>query len=288
MFVPLLKNETLKLRHRSVLWIELGIMALAVAGIFTMLYVVSQVNVMPAEERALIEQLAVWPGSIMMSISMAASQNLGGLLIIVLTSLVVAQEYQWQTLTLDIRQGASRPLIILSKLLILLVAALLITAVPLIVGTGVSALTTIGITGSLDASLIDPAQVALSVVRTAYTLLPFMALSFLVAVVTRSVAGSIGVGLGYLLFVEGIAAELMLLVGGVLADIAKFMPGQMAKAIIAENDAIMAAAVSTSEGAAGLVDNLLDPGAAAIGVAVYTVLFIGLAIWQFTRQDLTV
>jgi ABC-2 type transport system permease protein len=282
MFAPMLKIEFKKLFRRRLLWVEMAVLAIMVAGFFTALFLMHEAGVLPEDLEA-IEDVIAWPDSLITSLGFASGQSLGGLLVVILVSMVVAQEYNWDTMSLWLRQGVGRRTVLAAKFVVLLVSVVLLTLAPLVVGGILSALMTPSIAGELDMSQVDFAEVGLSALRTAYTLVPYLGLTFLFAVLTRSLAFSIGVGVGYALVIEGVISQLMMLVGGVPAKIAMWLPGQMAAAISQLNQSIFVADGEEAD----FVLEYLDPNIAAIGIAVYAAVFIGIAFWRFQKQDLT-
>ena len=125
-------------------------------------------------------------------------------------------------------------------------------------------------------------QLALSVLGTAYTLLPYIGLTFLVAILTRSTAAAIAAGLAYALVVEYLAAQLLGLAGGLWAGIARHLPGSLAAALLQTNQRLVEIDLGS-----GVEAGLPDPWAAAGGIALYTIAFVGLSLWAFRRQNLT-
>lgn len=213
MFSNLLAVETRKLMKRPMLWIELGMMALFVVLIFTMLYVVSQQAAFQANAPASAAGLATalrWPRGLLEAMNLASGNGLGGLLLIVLAGAGVAQDCSWRTLHLLVGRGAPRATLLLAKFVALLIPVLLVVAVALISGGAITALFSLHLDGSLHAEQVQLGQVALDGLRIAYTLLPYVGLAFLLAVISRSVAVAIGGALAYTLLLEGVLAQLLM------------------------------------------------------------------------------
>jgi ABC-type transport system involved in multi-copper enzyme maturation permease subunit len=117
---------------------------------------------------------------------------------------------------------------------------------------------------------VDWGQVALNILRTAYTLLPYAAFAFLLAIASRSTVVAIGVSLAYTLLVEDVLMQLLGLVGGTWATIGQYLPAGLGNSL---------ASINQAEG--------VSMETAVIGIALYTLLFVGLAVLAFQRQDLT-
>jgi hypothetical protein len=147
----------------------------------------------------------------------------------------------------------------------MLVPILLFVLTPLVIGGGLTAIFTLQIDKSLPIDQINWWHLMMSVLRTAYTLLPYAAMTFMLAIVTRSTAAAIGVGLAYTLLVEGVAAQIFALLGGIMRDIVVYLPGSLAEGLLKLN---------------------LAPVPSAIGIALWTIFFFGIAILVFRRQDL--
>jgi hypothetical protein len=93
---------------------------------------------------------------------------------------------------------------------------------------------------------------------------------------------AIGGGLAYSLLLEGLFIQLLALVGGKLADVGLYLPAGLARSLL-ESNAGLTVEVG---GATAPLATGLAPEVAAIGIALYTLLFMGLAMLAFQRQDL--
>jgi ABC-type transport system involved in multi-copper enzyme maturation permease subunit len=288
MFAAMCRIETHKLYRRKVLWLMLaalaGLIVLSVGGAFVMI----AAGFFDASSG--VAALFLWPDALGFGLNLASNQSLGALLVMVLAAVLIAQEYDWQGHALWLRQGASRNAVLGAKVVVLLGSVALIVAAALLVGSLASGLSTWALRGELSLARVDVAQVGLSALRTAYTLLPYAALAVLFAVWTRSLAASIALGIGYTFLVEGLFSQLLRLVGGLPGRIALYLPGQMATAVMQLNQGMIAgpdAEVQAGNEMAQRMFSYLSPKVAALGIAVYVALFVGLAFWRFRRQDLT-
>jgi ABC-type transport system involved in multi-copper enzyme maturation permease subunit len=286
MFVNAFQMELTKIRHRTMTRVLFGMLALFVAGMYMVLYVVLQSSLSdPGASPGTIESLRSilsWPHSFSTLLGLVSGGALGGMLLIILTGAMTAQEYTWRTAHLWLSRGLPRSTFLLGKYAALAVVALLVVLTPLLVGTPLTAWTTHQLTGSLSLDGLDVAQLALSILRTAYTLLPYIALTVLVAVLTRSTAAAIAVGLAYTLLVESILVQILSLGGGIWAKMAAYVPGSLAEALLQANHSMLRVDLQGSTGAA-----LTGGWAAALGLTLYTAAFLGLALLAFRRQNLT-
>ena len=283
MFAPMVKTEFKKLARRKLLWIEMIVLGGLIVMFFGSLFALHESGLL-TEDTSEVSDVIAWPDGLITALGFASGRGLGGLLVVILVSVVVAQEYDWGTIGLWLHQGISRRTVLAAKFAVLLVAAVLLTLAPLVIGGLFSAAITPSIVGELDLSQANFGELVLSVLRTAYSLVPYIALTFLFAVLTRSMAFSIGVGVGYALVIEGVVSQLMILVGGLPEKIAMWLPGLMAGSLSELNQQIV---LSVNGEEREFIVEYLDPNLAAVGIAVYTVIFLGLAFWRFQKQDIS-
>ena len=288
MFWNTLRNENTKLLKRSLLWIELALFAGLVLLAQLVFYLVLQNNLggeaaLP-DAQAQLRHMVTWPGALLNVLGFASGNAIGGLLLIILTGAVTAQEYSWRTLHLWLSRGVPRPVLLGARFAGLLLPALLITLTPLLVGGLLSAFFTLQLDGALPLDQVSFIQLGLSLLRTAYTLLPYAALAFLLAVATRSVVVAVGGGLAFALLVEGILIQVLALLGGSLAQIGRYLPAGLSNGLLSLNRAVV---VTLEVNGRQAQLSSLEPLPAAIGIALWTLLFVTLAFSIFRRQDLT-
>lgn len=289
MFWNMFRIEQSKLFKRRLFWIELALLALLIVSIYAILYAVRFDAGTTAESLADIDSYLTWPDSLISILSVASGNNLGGLIIVVLVGAMVAQEHTWNTISLWLSHGTPRPVLIGAKFAAMFLAVLLVALATLLVGGTISAILTIIIRGGLEPSMIDFGQLVLSVLRTAYTLLPYGGLAFFLAIATRSTLVTLGGSLTYTLFIEGIVVQLLSLFSSTVALIGQYLPNMLAQSVMTLNEAVAIGGVELQVGAEGavLTQQLLEPGTAALIIGIYTLVFLGLSLWVFQRQDLT-
>jgi ABC-type transport system involved in multi-copper enzyme maturation permease subunit len=289
MFMNTLSIENKKILKRRMLWIELGLLAALIIFLYVIIYATMQTSSEMAagtEARQVVQDIIVWPGAVLNALSFGGGNSLGGLLAIVLIGAITAQEYTWRTMHLWLSRGIPRPVLMGAKIVALLLPIFLFVVTPLLIGGGLTAIFTLQIDKSLPVGQINWWHLALSVLRTAYSLLPYAALTFMLAIVTRSTAAAIGIGLAYSLLVESIASAVFPLLGGIFEKIVVYMPGSLAEGVLKLNESAMVGKLVSAGDGMGPI-KYLDPVPAAIGIAVWTLLFIGLAVWSFQRQDMS-
>ncbi len=283
MFARMVQIENTKLFKSRLFWVELAILAGLVVLLFGGMFALSQV--LPDE--ALEAQVAAamyWPASLNTAMGLASSGGLGGLLIMVLASVLVAHGYSHRTFSLWLGRGMPRPVVLLAQFAVLALAAALLVATATVVGGLVSVLITLGAEGSLTFDAVNYVQLGLSILRTTFTLLPYVAMTMLFAVLTRSAAGTLGLSVGYALLIESVLTQVLLFAGETGRAVVKFVPATLAASVNSLNNSTLVTV--TVNGQAPQIP-MLDPVPAAIGLALYTLVFLGLAVWQFRRQDLT-
>jgi ABC-type transport system involved in multi-copper enzyme maturation permease subunit len=289
MFWNTLSVENTKNLKRRMLWIELGILAVLIIVLYTIIYATlqtSSVTGMDNEARQEVSSIITWPGALLNSLSFGSGSSLGGLLVMVLIGAATAQEYTWRTMHLWLSRGIPRPVLMGAKFVAMLVPIFLFVVTPLLIGGGLTAIFTLHIDKSLPLSQINWWHLTMSVLRTAYTLLPYAAMTFMLAIVTRSTAAAIGIGVAYTLLVEGVAATVFTLLGGVLRDIVVYLPGSLADGLLKLNSTAMAGQTVFSGDGTGMI-KYLDPVPSAIGLGLWTLLFLVVAVWSFCRQDMS-
>lgn len=283
MFWQIVSTEHTKIFKRAIFWVEVAVALALVAALYLIMYNIGRPGVnnpMPAEDVAEIEAILTWPSALTGLVDMAAGPSLGGIVMVILAGAVMAQEYTWNTLQLWLSRGVSRTLFIGAKFIALLVPMLILVLAVVMVGGVLTALFTIQITGSLPIGQVNWLDLLLQSGKVAYTLLPYAALAFFLAVLSRSTIVAVGGGLTYVLAGEGIALQLLALAGGGWAQIGRYLPSGLAQAVQESNAGLVI-------GDADSLDALqyLEPAQAAIGIALYALLFVGLSILIFRRQD---
>jgi ABC-2 type transport system permease protein len=277
MFWNLLSIEHTKNFRRYTLRIEM----IFLCAFLVLAYIVNGIELIQLQSGDTVYQPAVealkadmvWPQYL--TICANFSTMFGGLLVIILVGAMTAQEYSWRTVSLQVGHGAPRLMLLTAKLVSFILPIFCLVVSPLVVGGIISAIATYYFHIGINLSQVDFPNLALIVIGIAYSLLPQAAFTFLLAVLTRSTAAAIGIGMGYFQILENILAVILLSLGGVGERIAYHLPGVMANninSIIQKNPSLIAPST--------------DLPAAVLGVAVYSLVFFLLAALIFYRQDL--
>ncbi len=282
MFWNILSLEHTKIFRRRMFWVELALVALLVVGLDIGLFAFYHLTpsadgpALPPEAVAQIKSTLVWPTALPSMLVLVGRTGLSTLLVITLVGAATAQDYTWRTMPLWLSRGASRPALLWAKFGALLVPTLLIVLAPLAASAVPTALFSWLMDGSLHLDQLNPGGLALSVLCLTLSLLPYAGLAFLLAIATRSTVAVIGGGLAYTLIVENLLAQILSLFGGWVARAMQYLPGGLSNVLL-----------TLGQGGPQAASGGLTPEAAAIGLGLYTLLFCGLALLIFRRQDLT-
>jgi ABC-2 type transport system permease protein len=280
------RMEWTKVFRRRMTWVLVGILVLLLAGLYLTIYAVAQEALAdPEASPGMVENLQgmlCWPQAFTSLLGLTGGAGLGGLMLVVLAGAMTAQEYSWRTTHLWLSRGLPRSAFLIAKYATLVVAALLVVLAAVLVASPLTAWFTQQLTGSLNLADLDLVEMGLSILRTAYTILPYVSLTFLVAILTRSTAAAIAAGLAYALVLENVVVQLLGLSGGIWAEVARYAPGSLAAALMQTNLRLVEVDLGS-----GVNAGLPSPWAAAGGIALYIAASLGLSLWAFRRQNLT-
>jgi ABC-type transport system involved in multi-copper enzyme maturation permease subunit len=281
MLIKMLAVERKKLLEGRLFWGALAVLLAIGASVFFFMFTTRNSGSFSVEERLEVTVAVTWPQSLFGALLMVA--QLGAPILLALVGALVAQEYGWRTVALWLSHGVPRATVLLARFLCVLGAVLAATAALFLVIAAMSAWFTILIYGALDVSSVNFWEALLGIMRTTYTLTPYIGLVFLGGVLTRSIVGAIGSGVLFVLIVEPVMIEIMGALGGSFLTLRMFLPDMLATSVFQLNTAIATVPFPT-----GMEDapELLGAGPAAVLIALYTVVLLGCSIWIFRRQDL--
>lgn len=288
--LPLFRSELFRLRRRWMPWIMLLAVVVLAFVLYFVIYASVQVQIQalqngapsttngpPQTEAQLREELQMLRPSQVMSFGISLVSGSGNVLLILLTASVFGNEFNWGTLRVILALGAGRERFLGAKYVVLLLYATVLTVVGVLAALLGSEI--VSSIASLDRSV--PAdfatQLALNSGRTVFAFLPYIALAALIAVWAKSGGAGIGIGL-VVYFAEGIVMSLLVAFNKDYATIANYGLSRNVAAI---------QSLSRPQAGGFIVDSLPDPGHAAIVLLVYTLVFVGLAIWVFRTRDVT-
>jgi ABC-type transport system involved in multi-copper enzyme maturation permease subunit len=284
MFWNILINENIKILRRRLFWVEIILLVLIVVGILLALFITVETerngSGLLSEERRMLLETLTWPEAWNNVIRLAGWDGFGPVFLIILVGAVTAQEYTWRTLHLPLSRGISRPMLLMAKFAVLLIAGALIVLTVLVAGGITTAIFSTLINGSLNLRQLDMLHMSLSIVRATYTLLPYGCLALFLAVASRSTVVAISGGLVFTLVLENLIISGAGMLGERFANLVLYLPGGLANSLLALNNASLGMG-NTSE------MTIVSPLHAVIGIAAWAVLFLILSLVVFQRQDLT-
>jgi ABC-type transport system involved in multi-copper enzyme maturation permease subunit len=198
-----------------------------------------------------------------------------GALALIFGVLVAGSEYGWETWKTVLAQGTSRSAVYGAKLVTLAVGVLVLVVALFAASAGASALVAV----LQDQPLHWPAVSEVLKGLGAGWLITMMwgTLGVALAVVFRSVALPIGLGLVWLLAVQNLLTSIAAPLLTWIAEAQKGLPGPNAGALVAG-----LGASTTTPG----VSQLVGSGQAALVVAGYLLVFGGVGGWLLQRRDI--
>ena len=219
----------------------------------------------------------------------AITQSMGAFLLVVLAGSVIGAEYAWGTVRTNIMRGMGRSKYLLSKLIAILLLTLMGLVIAFIFGFIFSIGTTLLIDGTIDwgflGGLYIPRVLAMFG-RTWFVLAIPISMTAMVAILARSSAVAIGVGIAYPI-AEGIIVGILAGVTGWGETLQEYTIGYNMSAVMALN--------ALEEGYSNVGVHFGDsPGETfpafwrtASLLAAYGLAFLVVAFYSFRKRDLT-
>ncbi len=205
--------------------------------------------------------------------------SVGPLLIMVLAASVIGSEYGWGTLRNVLTRGTGRWQLLSAKLLLLLRLCsdvLIIIALFAVVSSFIAAVIPPNETGELA----DPGEwldIVVEYLKIVYSLLPFIALSVFLTVLTSSTAVGIAVSIGYYL-VEAILSPILNL-NDTLSNVTDYL-------LVASVNTWNATALVEVEVASVSGEQSSDALQAFLVILVYTAVLLAASFYIFMRRDI--
>lgn len=290
-----LRSEIHRLRRRWMPWILLGIVV-GMAFIFYELIYVSVNAQLQLLRSGTAPANAVGPGGTEESIRLLEETltqvrprfiagfgvelvaALGSVMLIVFAASHMGTEFGWGTLRTLLASGLGRDAFLATKLLSLVLFALVFAALGILATIAASFL--VSTQAGYDTSGFDAASVLSAAWRTAYAYLPYLALASLIALFSRSSGAGIAAGL-VIYFSEGIVVQLLIAFNRDFATI-----GDLGISRNVSSLSRISVTVAGSNAQNSAVP-LPDQTQAAIVLAAWTVLFVVLAFWRLRTRDVT-
>ena len=274
-----LAAEWIKFSRRPSSWIlTLAMLAVVVGVGYFLLYLVfhftpTSPNFPEAARKALLRVL--YPDRFVLNV-LNEFTGVGGAMVLILGSLSLGSEYGWSTLKTALTQKPGRLTFMAAKLLLL--ALVVIAFVALLLAAGAAASFAAAVLDGIRVAWPPASEVLRGLAAGSLILAVWCGLGLCLAAVFRSNALPIGVGLVYMLLVEGI-------LGGfgqvdAVRSIQRVLPGANAGALIASFGAVSVPGSAVPKAVAG-------PEQAALVLAGYLVVFLAVAVALVWRRDVT-
>lgn len=268
------QSELFRLRKRPQTWVMPVLTVGFIAIFYTILFLVYQFG--PESDRPDMRESAMV--SNIFENGMQMFGFFGGILMIIVASSLIGSEYSWNTLRPLVARASSRSGLLTAKWI--LVA--LYTMFMVIVGIVGSVVVSLIASPFMDASISLPADLlddfVVGAIRWFVASIPYTALAFATALITRSNAAGIAIGIG-ISFVEPLIFNLLSFLAGVFDTAQEFG--------IAWNVQQLANISTQDDG------GFMDPVAAsqvwqsAGIIAVYVAIFVAVSYVVFNRRDIT-
>jgi len=264
----LLRSEIFRLRKRPQAWILALIMVLAVGAFYVALAIAASVIADPASTEESLKLPNIFENG------MQIATLLGYILTVVLASGLIGNEYSWNTIRPLLARARTRSALLSAKWVTVLLYSVGLFLVGFIATIVFSAVTSSIVGGfeSVDGAMIGDWTVAFG--RTLVSQLPYAALAFALALITRSNAVGIAVGIG-LGFLEPAIWGLLGLVTSAFDEVRKFGLEYPSTLLFNMNS--------------GLGDNASSGEAwrAVATLGVWVAIMVGATYYFFNKRDVT-
>lgn len=267
--------ELLKLRKRPATWVLGVVLTVGVIffGYFVTYMIGAGVEDAPPEARQLLE--TTYPENVLSNVLLQLTGSGGGAVALILGALAVGSEYSWETLKFSLSQRPGRTHFLAGKLLAVGVGLALFVAILFAVG----AVSSYVVAGIKDVPVDWPpvVDVAKALGVGWLILAVFAMLGTFLAVLFRGSALAIGLGLVYLLVLEGLILNLPTQ-NETLLNIREVLPGKNAFDLAQAFGEVPA--VFSPPGA-----EAVEPTQAALVLGAYLVGFVVLSVLIFRRRE---
>lgn len=293
-----LTAELLKLRKRWMTWIVLGLLVAGVVTLPLMLFFIVELgDRLPGAEEMpemfaeqMEDALKLPSGAGMLFSLIGGSSGFGALLFIIVAGVVIGNEFNWGTVRTSLIRGRSQTDFVVTKLLAVMLLALIGMVAALLVGLVVLLGLTGVMEGELDLGFLDGAflsELVMGLLRTWFALLPYVLLAMFLSVLTRSTWVGVGFTLVYALIVEGLVLQLLSLLGGFWADLSTISISGNVNGLLLAN--IGGDAFSSGLRVSTDTPVIAYPSAnqAFIVLSVYSLLLLIATLLIFWRRDVT-
>lgn len=264
--INLLKSELFRVRKRPQGWIMIFMVVFVQVALYAGLIIASFVRDDPSGPNRNIQIDRLWETGLI------PTQILSGIMLIVFSSSLMGNEFSWNTIRPLIARSPNRSSLLAAKWLTIMIYALLVVLAGIltaVIGSVVGSLL-VDIDSGLSADRI--VDILATISRYTLAALPYSALAFMLAVLTRSNVAGIAISLA-LFFLEDVIFELL----GLLTD-----------AVDSVREYGVANNVNTLIFYGGTDDYPSNELWRAVLMSiVFTIVFLVIAFRAFTRRDVT-
>jgi ABC-type transport system involved in multi-copper enzyme maturation permease subunit len=290
-----IRSEILKLRKRPMIWILIAIVVAMTALTPIMMFAMSRVGDRLPGAQAQRPEIWIEMGKAL-TLPAGLDMLLGtigpilGLLFAIGAGVAVGNEYRWGTARASLARGRSRIDFVVAKAAAFVVAGFIAAFISFVVGIIVLVLLRMGSGGGIDLAFLTGSfagRLAVYILRCTLAQMPYVLLAIFLAILTRSGAIAVGVTIVYLAILDGLAVQLLSLIGGFWADLAQYSIGRNVNALVKAGwDGSGMSAALEGNPMAKLV-RYPPPNRAALILALYCLSMLGAALQVFRRRDLT-
>lgn len=289
----LLRSESYRLVRRWMPWILLGMVVLFAFVLYELIWVTSNAqltllrsgtapvtpNAPPPDVqiKRLEDAIQTLRPARVNELGVGFVTGLGSIMTIVFSASHLGTEWAWGTLRTLLASGASRMGFLAAKYVTLIAFAIVYMALG--IGAAIAASFVVSSQAGLDTTGLDVGLAASAAARGIYGFLPYATLAALIALWFRSAGGGIAAGL-VIYFTESIATSLLISFNRDFATIANL-------GLSRNIQSISRVGVNTGGEAVGTAAPLPDQTQAAIVLAVWTLIFVALAVWRVRTRDIT-
>ena len=265
MFVHQLSIEIRKTLRHPALWLGLGALTFLLASAIFIIHV-QIMNGYEDGSGGLEQDLLAW---------LAFFNWLGSLVYAVIGAVILVFDYTDRSIQLWLTHGVSRPVLLSARLVTILLFCLLIVCFVVAVIMGLGVISRSLFFGTVDASNLNPSALLPTILRMFWSSLPYLALSVLLGILSRSpffaAGGTIVYGSVVEQFIPAVSARAPWLT--------PYLPGSLSQALQSRNSALDLSALPLS------MDSMPELQVVLLIGGMFLVLSIAsLAI--FSRQDL--
>ncbi len=269
MFLRYLTIETRKLLKHPLLWLELA----GLLGVFALYFAARYALMVRAVQNGLVNTRGL---ELDLQIGLGLFNFLSIVIYAASAALVSAYDYPDRGLQIWLVRGVPRPLLMLARLAIVLLFAFVLATISVFAILGSAALMRTLFLGSYTAQNLNWTQIPPAILRVFWSSVPYLALTTLFAVISRSPLFAAG---GALVF-RTILENLLLHLSDRFPYLVRLLPSQLAFVLFFNTYTLDHTAPSMA-----LADQFLTEPEAGLAIAGLLIFFGALAIAIFSRQD---